>query len=54
MDLGDDALVGGVDHVEGLAFLAFDELIVDEAGGGVSEDVGAEPTPMGGGRCVGE
>ena len=39
MDLGDHALVGGVDDVEGLAFLALDELVVDEAGWAVSEDV---------------
>ena len=39
MDLGNHALVGGVDDVEGLAFLALDELVVDEAGWAVSEDV---------------
>jgi hypothetical protein len=32
VDLGDHALVGGVDDVEGLAFLALDELVVDEPG----------------------
>jgi hypothetical protein len=38
VDLGDHALVGGVDDVEGLAFLALDELVVDEPGRRVSED----------------
>jgi hypothetical protein len=37
VDLGDHALVGGVDDVEGLAFLALDELVVDEPGWVVSE-----------------
>jgi hypothetical protein len=37
VDLGDHALVGGVDDVEGLAFLALDELVVDEPGRTVSE-----------------
>jgi hypothetical protein len=39
VDLGDHALVGGVDDIEGLAFLALDELVVDEPGRAVSEDV---------------
>jgi hypothetical protein len=39
VDLGDHALVGGVDDIEGLAFLALDELVVDEPGRVVSEDV---------------
>ena len=39
MDLGDHALVGRVDDIEGLAFLALDELVVDEPGQAVSEDV---------------
>jgi hypothetical protein len=37
VDLGDHALVGGVDDIEGLAFLALDELVVDEPGRAVSE-----------------
>lgn len=33
MDGGDDALVAGVDDLEGLAVYALDELVVDEAVG---------------------
>jgi hypothetical protein len=39
VDLGDNALVGGVDDIEGLAFLAFDEFVVDEPGFRVSGSV---------------
>ena len=39
MDLGDHALVGGVDDIEGLAFLTLDELVIDEPGRAISEDV---------------
>jgi hypothetical protein len=33
VDLGDDGLIGGVDDFEGFAVDAFDEFVVDEAGG---------------------
>jgi hypothetical protein len=48
VDLGDHALVGGVDDIEGLAFLALDELVVDEPGWAVSEDVQQLRPPNGG------